>query len=112
MMCIVRNAAVLSSHLDYEVVNNQGKQFRYRKLLLIELLVDEFSKRFSGTPYLKEAADQAKAELKSSTFQNDYLSDAELARDIELEVKEARFSKPALGMFKLYQSINGSLANH
>lgn len=94
LICFAKHAPLLSSHLDWEVVNNYGMEFKRRPIGIVSLILDELANKFPTSAYLCEAMSLAQSEIKSESFRTVYLHNDALELDIKLQEKEkAHFRK-------------------
>lgn len=65
LISFAKHAAVLSSHLDWEVVSNYGMEFKRRPIGIVTLILDELATKQPAGTYLAEVMNQAQDEIKA-----------------------------------------------
>lgn len=83
LICFAKYAPVLSSRLDWEVVNNYGMEFKRRHIGIVSLILDELANKYT-VGYLSEIMRKAQAEIKAESFNAVYLNNDALELDIKL----------------------------
>jgi len=96
LISFAKYAPLLSSHLDWEVVNNYGMEFKRRPIGIVSLILDELASKFPTCAYLCEAMGVAQSEIKVESFKNIYLNNDALELDIKLQEKEKAASRMQL----------------
>jgi hypothetical protein len=59
LISFAKHAPMISSHLDWEVVNNYGMEFKKRQIGIVSLILDELANKHTNSAYLTEIMAQA-----------------------------------------------------